>query len=103
MLTLLDNKTISGKIAKTVFEEMFDTGKRPNGIVKEKGLVQISDEGQLEEIIVKVMSDNPGPVAQYRDGNTKTLGFFVGQVMKATKGKANPQLVNTLLKKKLEE
>ena len=103
MLKLIENKTISGKIAKTVFEEMFATGKRPDDIVKEKGLVQISDEGQLEEIIVKVMSDNPGPVAQYRAGNAKTLGFFVGQVMKATKGKANPQLVNSLLKRKLEE
>ena len=103
MLKLIDNKTISGKIAKTVFEEMFLNGKRAEEIVKEKGLVQISDEGQLEEIILKVMDDNPGPVAQYRDGNTKTLGFFVGQVMKATKGKANPQLVNSMLKKKLEE
>ncbi len=102
MLNLIANKTISGKIAKTVFEDMFTTGKRPEDIVKEKGLLQISDAGQLEEIIITMLNDNPGPVVQYREGNTKTLGFFVGQVMKATKGKANPQLVNTLLKKKLE-
>jgi aspartyl-tRNA(Asn)/glutamyl-tRNA(Gln) amidotransferase subunit B len=101
MLKLIDNKTISGKIAKTVFEEMYTTGKTPLDIVKEKGLVQITDEGQLEEIIDKVIADNPGPLAQYRGGKTKTFGFFVGQVMKATKGKANPQLVNELLKKKL--
>jgi aspartyl-tRNA(Asn)/glutamyl-tRNA(Gln) amidotransferase subunit B len=102
MLKLVDNKTISGKIAKTVFEEMYATGKMPEDIVKEKGLVQISDTGQLEEIIEQVITDNPGPLAQYRAGKTKTFGFFVGQVMKATKGKANPQLVNELLKKKLD-
>ena len=102
MLKLIDNKTISGKIAKTVFEEMYTTGKMPAEIVKEKGLVQISDESQIEEIIDRIIADNPGPVEQYRGGKTKTFGFFVGQVMKATKGKANPQIVNTLLKKKLE-
>lgn len=102
MLKLIDRKTISGKIAKTVFEEMYVTGKMPEDIVKEKGLVQISDTGQLEEIIAQVIADNPGLLAQYRAGKTKTFGFFVGQVMKATKGKANPQLVNKLLKKKLD-
>ncbi len=102
MLKLIDNKTISGKIAKTIFEEMYATGKIPADIVKEKGLVQISDEGQLEEVINQVIADNPGLLAQYREGKTKTFGFFVGQVMKATKGKANPQLVNELLKKKLD-
>ncbi len=101
MLTLIDNKTISGKIAKTVFEEMYATGKMPAEIVKEKGLIQITDTGQLDEIIERIMAENPGPVEQYRGGKTKTFGFFVGQVMKATKGKANPQLVNELLKKKL--
>ena len=101
MLKLIDNKTISGKIAKTVFEEMYTTGEMPEDVVKEKGLVQITDEGQLEDIINKVIADNPGPLAQYRDGKTRTFGFFVGQVMKATKGKANPQVVNRLLKKKL--
>lgn len=102
MLKLVENKTISGKIAKTVFEEMYATGKMPGEIVKEKGLVQISDTDQLEQIIDQVIAGNPGPVAQYRDGKTKTFGFFVGQVMKATKGKANPQVVNALLKKKLD-
>lgn len=102
MLKLIANKTISGKIAKTVFDEMYKSGKMPEEIVKEKGLLQISDEGQLEEVIERILAENPGPVAQYRDGKSKTFGFFVGQVMKATKGKANPQLVNTLLKQKLE-
>lgn len=102
MLKLIDSKTISGKIAKTVFEEIYATGKKPEQIVKEKGLVQISDTGQLEEIIDQVVADNPGPLTQYRAGKIKTFGFFVGQVMKATKGKANPQLVNELLKKKLD-
>ncbi|PID58574.1 Asp-tRNA(Asn)/Glu-tRNA(Gln) amidotransferase GatCAB subunit B [candidate division KSB3 bacterium] len=103
MLALIEKKTISGKIAKTVFEDMFTTGKRAAEIVKERGLVQISNEGQLEEIILKVMADHPGPVAQYCDGNAKTLGFLVGQVMKATQGRANPQLANSMLKKTLEE
>lgn len=102
MLKLIDNKTISGKIAKTVFEEMYATGKMPAEIVKEKGLVQITDTGQLEEIIDNVIAENPNPLEQYRAGKTKTFGFFVGQVMKATRGKANPQLVNELLKKKLD-
>ncbi len=101
MLSLVDNNTISGNIAKTVFDDMYATGKMPEVIVREKGLVQITDEGQIEEIIAKVIADNPGPVSQYRAGKTKTFGFFVGQVMKATKGKANPQIVNTLLKEKL--
>ena len=102
MLQLLENNTISGKIAKTVFEEMYATGKRPEEIVKTKGLVQITDAGELETIVAKVIADNPKSVAQYQSGKTQTFGFFVGQVMKATKGKANPQLVNELLKKKLE-
>jgi aspartyl-tRNA(Asn)/glutamyl-tRNA(Gln) amidotransferase subunit B len=102
MLKLVDNKTISGKIAKTVFEDMYATGKLPDAIVQEKGLVQISDTAQLEQIIAQVIADNPGPVEQYRGGKTKTFGFFVGQVMKATKGKANPQVVTQLLKQKLD-
>jgi aspartyl-tRNA(Asn)/glutamyl-tRNA(Gln) amidotransferase subunit B len=102
MLKLVDNKTISGKIAKTVFEDMYATGKLPDAIVQEKGLVQISDTAQLEQIIAQVIADNPGPVEQYRGGKTKTFGFFVGQVMKATQGKANPQVVTQLLKQKLD-
>jgi len=102
MLKLVDNGTISGKIAKTVFEEMYTTGKMPEEIVKAKGLVQITDAGQLEVVIDQIIAANPKSTEQYRSGKTQAFGFFVGQVMKATKGKANPQLVNELLKKKLD-
>ncbi len=102
MLRLIENGTISGKIAKTVFEEMYKTGKDAESIVKEKGLVQISDAGEIEKIVDDVIVKNPKEVARYRSGEEKLLGFFVGHVMKLTKGKANPQLVNELLKKKLQ-
>lgn len=101
MLKLIDNGTISGKIAKTVFEEMYKTGEDAETIVKEKGLVQISDEGAIEKAIDEVISKNQKEVARFRAGEERLLGFFVGQVMKLTKGKANPQIVNELLKKKL--
>ncbi len=101
MLGLIDDGTISGKIAKTVFEEMYRTGKDPAVIVREKGLVQISDEGALESVIDEVLLKNPDEVGRYRAGEEKLLGFLVGQIMKLTKGKANPQRVNELLRKKL--
>lgn len=101
MLKLIDNGTISGKIAKTVLEEMVATGKDPAVIVKEKGLVQITDTDALGKIIDQVIADNPQSVADYRSGKTKAIGFLVGQTMKATKGKASPDLVNKLLKEKL--
>jgi len=101
MLRLLEEGTISGKIAKTVFEDMFKTGKDPDIIVKEKGLVQISDEGAIESIIDGVLADNPKSVEDFRAGKTQALGFLVGQVMKATRGKANPGMVNKMLKEKL--
>ncbi|MFZ7125663.1 MAG: Asp-tRNA(Asn)/Glu-tRNA(Gln) amidotransferase subunit GatB [Desulfobacterales bacterium] len=101
LLRLIDNGTISGKIAKTVFEEMAASGKRPGAIVKEKGLVQVSDAGELEAIVEKVLEASPSEVEAYRNGKTKLMGFFVGQVMKATRGKANPKVVNELLKEKL--
>jgi aspartyl-tRNA(Asn)/glutamyl-tRNA(Gln) amidotransferase subunit B len=101
MLKLIDNGTISGKIAKTVFEDMAATGKMPEEIVKERGLVQVSDESALEKAIQEVLSANEDQVVQYRQGKEKVFGFLVGQVMKATKGKANPQVVNELLKKML--
>lgn len=94
---------ISGKIAKTVFEEMFETGKEPEQIIKEKGLVQISDEGSLGTVIAKVLASNPQSVEDYRAGKDKAIGFLVGQVMKETKGQANPGVVNKLLKDKLSE
>jgi aspartyl-tRNA(Asn)/glutamyl-tRNA(Gln) amidotransferase subunit B len=94
---------ISGPIAKTVLEEMFATGKSAAAIVKAKGLTQVSDEGALEKIIDEVMAKNPQQLAQYRSGKEQVFGFFVGQVMKASGGKANPAKVNELLKKKLTQ
>lgn len=102
LLKLIDQDTISGKIAKTVLEEMVATGKEPAKIVEEKGLVQISDTGELERIIEEVLTNNPKSVEDYRAGKTKAMGFLVGQTMKATKGKANPEMVNKLLKEKLQ-
>ncbi len=101
MLKLINKGTISGKIAKTVFEEMYKTEKDAESIVKEKGLVQISDAGEIEKIVDDVIAKNPKEVARYRAGEEKLLGFFVGHVMKLTKGKANPQMVNELLREKL--
>jgi len=101
MLKLIDDGTISGKIAKSVFEEMYRTDKSPESIVKEKGLMQISDSGELEKTVADVVAKHHNEVERYRAGEEKLIGFFVGQVMKITKGKANPQVVNELLKKKL--
>jgi len=102
MLALIENGTISGKIAKTVFEEMCRTGKDAAVIVKEKGLVQISDTGEIEKAVDEILAKSPGEIARFRAGDEKLIGFFVGQVMKATKGKANPKLLNELLMKKLK-
>lgn len=102
MIKLIDGGTISGKIAKTVFQEMWSSGKNPEVIVKEKGLVQISDDSAIDKIIDEVIGANAQAAADYRGGKTKLFGFFVGQVMKASKGQANPEKVNELLKKKLE-
>lgn len=101
LLKLQDDGTISGKIAKTVFEEMFATGKMPGEIVKDKGLVQISDEGAIATIVDQVIAENPQSVDDYNNGKEKAIGFMVGQVMKLSKGKANPGLANKLLKEKL--
>jgi aspartyl-tRNA(Asn)/glutamyl-tRNA(Gln) amidotransferase subunit B len=101
LIGLIKEGTISGKMAKEVVEEMYRTGSAPGAIVKEKGLVQITDEGALTQAIAEVIAKNPGQLAQYRAGKEKVFGFFVGQVMKATQGKANPQLINDLLKKML--
>ena len=89
-------------MAKTVFEEMFNTGQAPGYIANEKGLVQISDQGALGEAIDEAIAGNPGPVAEYLSGKEQAIRFLVGQIMKITLGKANPQLVNDLLKEKLE-
>jgi aspartyl-tRNA(Asn)/glutamyl-tRNA(Gln) amidotransferase subunit B len=101
MLKLIDDGTISGRIAKTVFEEMYRTGKRAGQIVQERGLVQISDVSAIEQFVNEVIAENPDAVENFRRGNEKSLGFLVGQVMKKSRGKANPQLVNELLRKKL--
>ena len=103
LLEMIEGGVISGKIAKTVFEEMAASGKPAKQIVEEKGLVQITDTSEIESVIDNVLSDNLNEVAAYKNGKTKLITFFVGQVMKATRGKANPQLVNEILKKKLEK
>lgn len=97
MIGLLEKGTISSKIAKTVFKEMLESGKRPEQIVEEKGLVQISDEGAILTIVEQVVAANPQSVEDYKAGKQKAIGFLVGQVMKESKGKANPGLVNKLL------
>ncbi|OQY66032.1 MAG: aspartyl/glutamyl-tRNA amidotransferase subunit B [Polyangiaceae bacterium UTPRO1] len=102
LIALIDDGTISGKIAKTVFEEMLATGAAPATIVERRGLVQVSDEGAIAAAIDQVLGANAAKVAEYRGGKEKLFGFFVGQVMKATGGKANPALVNVLLRAKLE-
>jgi aspartyl-tRNA(Asn)/glutamyl-tRNA(Gln) amidotransferase subunit B len=101
MIRLIQDGTISGKMAKEVIEEMYRTGKAPGAIIEEKGLVQITDEGALAGTIAEIIGKNPDQLAQYRAGKEKVFGFFVGQVMKATQGKANPKLINVLLKKML--
>ena len=102
LLKMVEEEVISGKIAKTVFEEMYYTGKPPETIVAEKGLKQVSDEDEIGEVIDNVLEAHSNQVEEYRDGKEKLLGFFVGQVMKQTQGKANPKLVNKVLREKLE-
>jgi len=98
---IVDN-TISGKIAKEVFEAMWNEGKDADTVIAEKGLKQITDTGAIEKAIDEVMAANPGQLADYRSGKDKLFGFFVGQAMKATQGKANPAQLNALLRKKLK-
>lgn len=101
LLSLIEDGTISGKIAKAIFKDLIETGKDPKAIVEEKGLVQISDENEIAKIVDSVIANNPESVEDYRNGKEKAIGFLVGQVMKETKGKANPQLVNKLIKERL--
>ncbi len=102
MIALIEDGTISGKIAKDLVVDMFATGKSAPLLVKEKGLVQISDTGALQEIVRQVVADHPGPAADYRNGKQQALGFLMGQIMKASQGKANPKAVNELLKAELD-
>jgi aspartyl-tRNA(Asn)/glutamyl-tRNA(Gln) amidotransferase subunit B len=101
LILLVDTGRISGKMAKAVFEEMYQTARHPNAIIQEKGLVQISDPSEIERVIDQVIAENTKTVEQYRAGKTGSFGFFVGQVMKQTGGRANPQTVNDILRKKL--
>jgi aspartyl-tRNA(Asn)/glutamyl-tRNA(Gln) amidotransferase subunit B len=102
LVGLIEANTISGKIAKDVFAEMFETGKSPKAIVKEKGLEQVTDTGAIEGLVDAAIAANPKPVEEYQGGNPKAIQFLVGQVMKASRGKANPQMVVELLKQRLD-
>jgi aspartyl-tRNA(Asn)/glutamyl-tRNA(Gln) amidotransferase subunit B len=103
MIILIDKGTISGTIAKKVFEKMFDTKKDPETIVKEEGLEVVSDEGALIAAVQKILQNNPQSVADYKGGKVQAFGFLVGQAMREMKGKANPQLINKILKDELEK
>jgi aspartyl-tRNA(Asn)/glutamyl-tRNA(Gln) amidotransferase subunit B len=103
MISLIVDGTISGKIAKDVFEEMLSTNDSPKGIVEKKGLMQVSDTGAIEKVVDDILANNKEQVEKYLGGKNQVFGFFVGETMKAMKGKANPKIVNELLRKKLEE
>ncbi len=103
LLQMIEEGKISGKIAKTVFDDMWATGEDPAKIVQEKGLMQVSDTSELENIILQILKDNPNEVSKYLSGKTQVMGFFVGQAMKASKGKANPGMLNKLLAEQLSK
>lgn len=103
MIELIKNGTISSKIAKQVFNYLVEEGGDPEAYVKDKGLVQISDEGELTKIIGEVLDANEQSVTDFKEGKGRALGFLVGQVMKATQGQANPQMVNKILKEEIEK
>jgi aspartyl-tRNA(Asn)/glutamyl-tRNA(Gln) amidotransferase subunit B len=102
LINRIDDQTISGKIGKSIFEAMYETGSSPDEIIESQGLKQISDGDAIEKIINTIIQDNPSQVKAYLGGKEKLFGFFVGQVMKITEGKANPQSVNIILKEKLK-
>jgi aspartyl-tRNA(Asn)/glutamyl-tRNA(Gln) amidotransferase subunit B len=101
LLDLITDKTINGRIAKDVFEEMVETGARAAAIVEAKGLRQVTDTGAIDAAVTKILAENADKVAEYKSGKDKLFGFFVGQVMKAMQGKGNPALVNEAVKKQL--
>lgn len=103
VLKMINDGTVNSSVGKQVFVEMFETGKEPSAIVEEKGLKQIDDADEILTLVQKIVAENPKPVADYKSGNAKAMTFFVGQVMKATKGKANPKTVNELVKAELEK
>lgn len=103
LINLVKEDKINNNTGKKVLREMFETGKAPGEIVKEKGLIQISDQGELEKIVIETLDRNPQSIEDFKSGKDRAIGFLVGQIMKATKGKANPQLVNKLLMEKIKE
>ena len=103
LLALVEEGVISGKIAKSVLDEMGRTGRPAEKIVEEKGLVQITDTDALEDVVLKIIAGHPGEVKAYKNGKTKLLGFFVGQIMRETRGQANPKMVNEILKQTLND
>ena len=103
LISRIEDGTISGKIAKDIFEKMWSSGKEVDDIIKEEGLEQVTDDKEIESMIDEVIANNPKQLDQYRSGKDRLFGFFVGQVMKASQGKANPKQVNDILKSKLEK
>ena len=103
LIKLIDKGTISGKIAKTVFEEMTETGKDPEVIVKEKGLLQISDEGAIKEVVAKVLAANEQSIIDFKNGKDRALGYLVGQCMKEMKGKGNPEMINKFILEEINQ
>ena len=103
LINRIDDQTISCKIGKSIFEEMCINGSSPDQIIESKGLKQITDDDSIEKVVDEVIRNNSEQVQSYKSGNEKLFGFFVGQVMKKTQGKANPQTVNKILKEKLKK
>jgi aspartyl-tRNA(Asn)/glutamyl-tRNA(Gln) amidotransferase subunit B len=103
LVGLIQDKTISNKIAKDIFPDLLGASDSPKAIVEKRGLVQVTDESSLRETVRQVIASNPNQLAQYKGGKTALFGFFVGQTMKATQGKANPQMINDLMKEELEK
>ena len=103
LIILIDKGTISSSIAKKVFEELLENPRDPEQIIKEKGWIQISDEGAIKEVVLKILEANPQSIVDYKAGRDRALGFLVGQAMKETKGKANPQMLNKMFLEELNK
>jgi aspartyl-tRNA(Asn)/glutamyl-tRNA(Gln) amidotransferase subunit B len=103
LLGFVEDGTINGKIAKKVFATMVDTGKGPKVLIEEQGLAQVTDTGAIEDEVQRILDANPSQVAQYKAGKTSLIGYFVGQVMQATRGAANPKVVNETLRRLLDQ
>ena len=103
MIMLIDKGTISSAIAKKVLEELFETPKNPEEIIQEKGWIQISDEGAIKEVVMRILENNPQSIIDFKNGKDRALGFLVGQAMKETKGKANPQMLNQMFLEELKK